>query len=105
MINLEAKNEKEQQRRYQISFSENNDVLTAADVQKILGISQHRVYFHIQNKKLFAAKPGNSFMIPKPALNLYIDEKRNPKWIDTGFKERSEKKKTQAFLQKEFLGN
>lgn len=57
----------------QKKIAEYTDVLSVNDVQEILRIGRKQVYKLIEEKKLFAVKPGRSFCISKKSLLLYVD--------------------------------
>ena len=59
--------------QYHTTFSEHKDVLSVADVQKILSISRQQVYRLIDAEKLWAIKPGKNFLISKKSLICYVD--------------------------------
>jgi excisionase family DNA binding protein len=53
-------------------FREYPDVLTVANVQKMLHIGRHEVYRLILSGKLFALKIGKSYRIPKVKAIDYL---------------------------------
>jgi excisionase family DNA binding protein len=53
-------------------FLEYPDVLTVANVQKMLHIGRHEVYRLILTGKLFALKIGKSYRIPKVKAIDYL---------------------------------
>lgn len=54
-------------------LSEYPDVLSVQSVQDILGIGRKQVYKLIEEGKLFAVRPGKSFLISKTTLENYLN--------------------------------
>lgn len=60
-------------------FREYPDVLTVANVQRMLHIGRHEVYRLILSRKLHALKVGKSYRIPKvKAIDYLIGEDVKP---------------------------
>ncbi len=63
---------KELEAIYGIMFSDYPDVVTVAQLQKMLGVSRHLVYELIHDGNIGSIKIGNSFKIPKFNVINYI---------------------------------
>ena len=57
---------------YLVMFREYPDVLTVANLQKMLRIGRHEVYRLILSGKLYALKIGKSYRIPKVKAIDYL---------------------------------
>jgi excisionase family DNA binding protein len=57
---------------YKVMFREYPDVLTVANVQKMLNVGRHEVYHLILIDKLYALKVGKSYRIPKVKAIDYL---------------------------------
>jgi len=57
---------------YKVMFREYPDVLTVANIQKMLGVGRHEVYHLILLGKLYALKVGKSYRIPKVKAIDYL---------------------------------
>lgn len=64
---------------YQMMFPDYPDIVTVAQLQKMLGISRHLAYDLINEGQLQGIKVGNSFKIPKISVIRYVlkEEVRN----------------------------
>ena len=58
--------------KYKTMFSDYPDVVTVAQLRKMLGISRHLAYELICEKKIKAFQLGNSYKIPKVNVIEYI---------------------------------
>ena len=58
--------------KYKTMFSDYPDVVTVAQLRKMLGISRHLAYELICEKKIKAFQLGNSYKIPKVSVIEYI---------------------------------
>ena len=58
--------------KYKTMFSDYPDVVTVAQLRKMLGISRHLAYELICEQKIKAFQLGNSYKIPKVNVIEYI---------------------------------
>lgn len=59
---------------YHMMFPDYPDIVTVAQLQKMLGISRHLAYNLINDGHLDGMKIGNSFKIPKVSVIRYVME-------------------------------
>lgn len=63
---------------YEMMFPDYPDILTVAQLQRMLGISRHLAYDLIGDGYIAGVKIGNAFRIPKVnVINYVMEEKRN----------------------------
>lgn len=48
------------------------DILTATQVQQLLGIGRHATYQLLETNQIYCFKIGNSYKIPKSSLINYV---------------------------------
>lgn len=57
---------------YSIIFSEYPDILTVAQIQKMLGISRHYAYSLIASGEIQGIKIGRAYKVPKVRVIDYV---------------------------------
>ena len=57
---------------YKLMFPDYPDIVTVAQLQKMLGISRHLAYDLIREGELPGVKVGNAFKIPKVNVIQYV---------------------------------
>ena len=62
----------ETDKKYKVMFPDYPDVVTVAQLRKMLGISRHLAYDLIAQKRIKAFQLGNSYKIPKVNVIDYI---------------------------------
>lgn len=67
---------------YQMMFPEYPDIVTTAQLQKMLGISRHLAYDLINDGYIHALKIGTAFKIPKVSVINYVMENGNGRSFD-----------------------
>lgn len=65
-------NRNETDKKYRIMFPDYPDIVTVAQLRKMLGISRHLAYDLIAQKRIKAFQLGNSYKIPKVNVIDYI---------------------------------
>jgi len=64
---------------YTMMFPEYPDILTVAQLQKMLGISRHLAYDLINGGYIHGIKVGSAFKVPKVSVINYVLEEDNRK--------------------------
>ncbi len=64
---------------YEMMFPDYPDIVTVAELQKMLGISRHLAYDLIGDGYITGVKIGNAFKIPKVSVINYVMEERGNK--------------------------
>lgn len=57
---------------YKMMFPDYPDIVTAAQLQRMLGISRHVAYELLADKEISAIKIGNIYKIPKVSVINYV---------------------------------
>ena len=57
---------------YQMMFPEYPDIVTVAQLQKILGISRHVAYDLLTDREFCAIKIGGAYKIPRVSVINYV---------------------------------
>lgn len=57
---------------YQMMFPEYPDIVTVAQLQKMLGISRHVVYDLLTDREICAIKVGGAYKIPRISVINYV---------------------------------
>ena len=57
---------------YKLMFPDYPDIVTVAQLQKMLGISRHVAYELLADKEISAIKIGNIYKIPKVSVINYV---------------------------------
>ena len=57
---------------YKLMFPDYPDIVTVAQLQKMLGISRHVAYELLAEKEISAIKIGNIYQIPKVSVINYV---------------------------------
>ena len=65
-------NRNETDKKYKVMFPDYPDIVTVAQLRKMLGISRHLAYDLIAQKRIKAFQLGNSYKIPKVNVIDYI---------------------------------
>ena len=55
-----------------VLFSGYPDILTARQVQQLLGIGRHSTYHLLETNQIHCFRIGNSYKIPKSSLITYV---------------------------------
>ena len=61
---------------YQMMFPDYPDIVTVAQLQRMLGISRHLAYDLINKGYISGLKIGNAFKIPKVSVINYVMERQ-----------------------------
>ncbi len=61
---------------YQMMFPDYPDIVTVAQLQRMLGISRHLAYDLINKGSISGLKIGNAFKIPKVSVINYVMERQ-----------------------------
>lgn len=64
---------------YEMMFPDYPDIVTVAQLQRMLGISRHLAYDLIGSGYIAGVKIGNAFRIPKVNVINYVMEERRSK--------------------------
>ncbi len=64
---------------YEMMFPDYPDIVTVAQLQRMLGISRHLAYDLIGSSYIAGVKIGNAFRIPKVNVINYVMEERRSK--------------------------